>query len=178
MDSPFCSRHVGPCVSSLPPPQSYRDDDLLWPCGAGLAGDVPVRGLWREHHLPASAEPAPPSRVEPASMGPPRGQPRGPPRSPPRGPPRSPLRGPPRGQPRGPPRGRPSREVDAAPACAQSLLLPRFPPGLTGPGGEAGFLTSLLFCAYLLFHHAALILNSFVRFLETPCPRTNISTSE
>lgn len=31
--------------------QSDSDHHLLWPCRAGVPGDVPVRGLWRKHHL-------------------------------------------------------------------------------------------------------------------------------
>ena len=36
-------------------PQGYRDDVVLRPRGAGVPGDVPVRRLWGEHHLPARA---------------------------------------------------------------------------------------------------------------------------
>lgn len=31
--------------------QSDSDHHILWPCRASVPGDVPVRGLWRKHHL-------------------------------------------------------------------------------------------------------------------------------
>lgn len=66
----------------LHPLQSHRHHDVLWSCGAGVSGDVPVCGLWREHHLyqrddqgiqhptscwvtpPLSSSPVPPRAME------------------------------------------------------------------------------------------------------------------
>ncbi len=44
---PVCSRPPLP----LHLPQSDCHHNVLWSCRAGVSGDVPVCGLWREHHL-------------------------------------------------------------------------------------------------------------------------------